>query len=395
MMVSYSPVTDNGHSANQPFSTEEIARYSRHFQLTEIGGEGQSKLKRARVLLVGVGGLGSPAALYLAAAGVGTIGVVDPDRVDLTNLQRQVLHGTHDVGRLKVESAVDRIRDVNPHVSVERFDTRLTSANALEVMGGFDIVVDGSDNFPTRYLVNDAAVMLGVPDVYGSVHKFEGQASVFSTPGGPCYRCLFRDPPPIGAIPDCAQAGVLGVMPGLVGMIQATEVLKLILGIGESLAGKLLLIDSLATRFRTIAIVRDLDCPTCGDRRGNTLVDYEQLCMTLSADASSDECVRSITPLGLAERLAAGENIDLVDVREPDEWAIDRIPAARLIPLREVSGSLEGFDPARQTVLYCKTGIRSYQAAEYLVKTGRKNVATLAGGIDRWHADVDPPQIPS
>lgn len=371
-----------------------MQRYGRHLQLPEMGAKGQARLKSARVLLVGVGGLGSPAALYLAAAGVGTIGVVDPDRVDLSNLQRQVLHGTPDIGRPKSESAEERIRSINPHVEVELFDTRLSSQNALEVMESFDVVIDGSDNFPTRYLVNDAAVILGIPDVYGSVHRFEGQVSVFATAAGPCYRCLFRDPPPAGLIPDCAQAGVLGVLPGLIGTLQATEALKLLLAIGEPLAGKLLLVDSLSMKFRTIEIQRDPDCPTCGANRTNALIDYEQLCASQVEDhashAGNGENVARVMPAELSERLSKGEVIDLIDVREPYEWDQDRLASARLIPLGEIASAVDAIRDDRPTVLYCKSGNRSLQAARYLASAGKPNVATLVGGIDRWRAEVDP-----
>jgi molybdopterin/thiamine biosynthesis adenylyltransferase/rhodanese-related sulfurtransferase len=367
------------------FLPEEMLRYGRHFQLPGIGTQGQARLKSARVLLIGVGGLGSPAALYLAAAGVGTLGVVDPDRVDLSNLQRQVLHGTPDVGRPKSESAEERIHNINPIVAVERFDVRLTSHNAHDVMESFDIVIDGSDNFPTRYLVNDAAVMLGLPDVYGSVHRFEGQVSVFYTRDGPCYRCLFRDPPPPGIVPDCSQAGVLGVLPGLIGTLQATEALKLLLGLGESLVGKLLMVDSLSMKFRTIAIQRDPNCPTCGINRTNMLIDYEQLCASSAPDQ-----VMTVTPQELAARLAEGESIDLIDVREPYEWEADRIDGARLISLGDIPAAIGRVSSDRPTVLYCRSGSRSLQAARHLASVGRTNVASLAGGIDRWRIDVDP-----
>jgi sulfur-carrier protein adenylyltransferase/sulfurtransferase len=372
-------------AAPSDFLSEEMLRYGRHFQLPGMGPEGQAKLKGSRVLLVGVGGLGSPAALYLAAAGVGTLGVVDPDRVELSNLQRQVLHGTADIGRPKSESAEERIHDINPHVTVERFDARLTSDNALDIMGSFDVVIDGSDNFPTRYLVNDASVILGIPDVYGSVHRFEGQVSVFASDDGPCYRCLFRDPPPAGLIPDCAQAGVLGVLPGLIGTLQATETLKLLLGLGEPLVGKLLLIDSLSMKFRTISIQRDPDCPTCGVNRTNRLIDYEQLCASSPPDNAN-----SITPQDLSRRLADGEAIDLIDVREPYEWDADRIEGARLISLGEIPAAVDDVSSDRPTVLYCRSGSRSLQAAQYLSSHGRRNVASLLGGLDRWRAEVDP-----
>jgi molybdopterin/thiamine biosynthesis adenylyltransferase/rhodanese-related sulfurtransferase len=389
--------------ANSPFLPEEMVRYSRHFRLPEVGTDGQTRLKRARVLLVGAGGLGSPAALYLAAAGVGTIGILDFDGVELSNLQRQIIHGTSDIGRAKTASAEERIHDINPHVSVERFDARLTSVNALEIIDAFDVVVDGSDNFPTRYVVNDAAVISSIPYVYGSIERFHGQASVFAAPDGPCYRCLFREPPPAGAVLSCAEAGVLGVLPGIVGTIQATEALKLILGIGEPLIGRLLLIDSLEMRFRTVSVRRDPECPTCGDHRSGMLVDHEQLCATSEAgddDAHADDSdetgtaadfagVVSITPKRLAQRLASGDDIDVIDVREPYEWAADRLPTARLIPLGDIEGSLEKLRAGREIVLYCKMGARSHQAAAFLVASGLKNVSNLAGGIDRWRAEVD------
>jgi sulfur-carrier protein adenylyltransferase/sulfurtransferase len=386
MTTSIHYASESDAFAESPFGTEEAVRYSRHFLLPEVGNNGQARLKRARVLVVGAGGLGSPAALYLAAAGIGTIGIVDFDLVELSNLQRQIIHGTSDIGRAKTTSAEERIHDINPHVRVERFDARLTSANALEMIEAFDVVVDGSDNFPTRYLVNDAAVIAAVPYVYGSIERFHGQASVFGAFGGPCYRCLFRDPPPAGTVPSCAEAGVLGVLPGLVGTIQATEALKLVLGIGEPLSGRLLLIDSLEMRFRTVSIRRDPECPSCGAHRSGKLVDYEQLC-----GATADSAVvMSITPAELARRLAVGDDIEVIDVREPHEWASDRLPAARLIPLRDIERSLEKLHAEREIVFYCKTGARSYQAAAFLVAGGRKNVSTLAGGIDRWRLEVDP-----
>src|SRR5918999_396451 len=315
-------------------SNAEILRYSRHLIIPDVGIEGQTRLKAARVLLVGAGGLGSPLALYLAAAGVGHLGLVDFDVVDLTNLQRQVLHGTEDVGRSKLASARERITDVNPHVRLETYETRLTSENALEIMRDYDVVVDGTDNFPTRYLTNDACVLLGKPNVYGSIFRFEGQASVFATADGPCYRCLFPEPPPPGLVPSCAEGGVLGVLPGLIGTIQATETIKLILGIGEPLIGRLLLVDALATRFHTVKLRRDPACPACGTRTIRELIDYEEFCGIRSAAAQQlADAVPEITPLELAERLRRGNDIDLIDVREPHEWEIARIPGARLIPL--------------------------------------------------------------
>jgi adenylyltransferase/sulfurtransferase len=372
-------------------AADEVLRYSRHLIIPDVGLTGQRRLKNARVLLVGAGGLGSPLGLYLAAAGVGTLGLVDFDVVDLTNLQRQVLHGTKDIGRPKLASATERIRDVNPHVHVEGFETRLTSANALEILRDFDVIVDGTDNFPTRYLTNDACVLLGKPNVYGSIFRFEGQASVFATAEGPCYRCLFPEPPPPGLVPSCAEGGVLGVLPGLVGTIQATETIKLLLGIGEPLIGRLLLIDALATRFRTVNLRRDPACPACGTRELRELVDYEEFCGIRSAEAEQlADAVPEITPAELAEKLRRKEDIDLIDVREPHEWEIARIPGARLIPLGTVPDALATLDSSRDIVVHCQGGIRSAKAVRQLRAAGFKRVWNLAGGIRRWSDDVDP-----
>jgi len=373
-------------------STDEILRYSRHLILPEVGLDGQRRLKAARVLLVGAGGLGSPAVLYLAAAGIGTLGLVDFDVVDVTNLQRQVLHGTRDVGRPKLDSATDRIRDVNPHVAVERFDTRLTSANALEIIREFDLVVDGTDNFPTRYLVNDACVLIGRPNVYGSIFRFEGQASVFATPDGPCYRCLFREPPPPGLVPSCAEGGVLGVLPGLVGTIQATEAVKLILGIGEPLIGRLLLVDALNMAFRTVKLRRDPACPLCGTHEIDTLVDYEEFCgiRRAAAEELAAPAIRELTPLEVAAKLARGDDFDLIDVREPHEYQIARIAGARLIPLASLPEAIPTLRPERELVVHCKLGGRSARAVRTLQEAGFRNVWNLAGGITRWSTDVDP-----
>jgi adenylyltransferase/sulfurtransferase len=363
-------------------SREEMVRYGRHLVLPDVGFEGQRRLKAGRVLLVGAGGLGSPVALYLAAAGVGTLGLVDFDVVDASNLQRQVLHGTKDVGRSKLDSARDRILDVNPNVTVEPYETRLTSANALEILRAFDVIVDGTDNFATRYLTNDACVLLGKPNVYGSIFRFEGQASVFASPDGPCYRCLYPEPPPPGLVPSCAEGGVLGVLPGIVGTIQATETLKLVLGIGEPLIGRLLLIDALGARFRTMRLERDPACPACGTREITELIDYDAFC---GAGPSGGE----MTPAELAARMARGDPIDLVDVREPYEWDIARIPGARLVPLGTVAQVLGTFDRNRDIVVYCHKGIRSARAAEQLRAAGFNRVWNLAGGIARWSEEVD------
>jgi len=364
---------------------EELARYSRHLILPDVGVEGQKRLKAARVLLVGAGGLGSPLALYLSAAGVGTLGIVDFDKVDVSNLQRQVVHGTADVGRSKIDSAAERIYDINPYVNVERFETRLTSDNALEIIREFDIVVDGTDNFATRYLVNDACVILGKPNVYGSIFRFEGQASVLATPEGPCYRCLFREPPPPGLVPSCAEGGVLGVLPGLVGTIQATEAIKLILGIGEPLIGRLLLVDALTAQFRTVKIRRDPTCPACGTHEIQELIDYDAFC-----GGAEPVTLKEITPRELAQKLARGDDFDLIDVREPVEWEIAHIEGARLVPLSTFPGAISELDSSREIVVQCKVGGRSARAADALIAAGFRNVWNLAGGITRWSDDVDP-----
>ena len=370
---------------------DEYLRYSRHLILPEIGIEGQRALRRARVLLVGAGGLGSPAALYLAAAGVGTLGLVDFDTVDASNLQRQVLHGTSDIGRSKLDSARDRLHDVNPHVHVEGFPVRLTAQNAPEIAEGFDIIVDGTDNFGTRYLVNDLCVLQRVPNVYGSIFRFDGQASVFATEDGPCYRCLYREPPPAGLVPACAEGGVLGVLPGLVGTIQATEAIKLITGAGTSLIGRLLLVDALHWRQRTVRLRRDPQCPACGTHEIRDLTDAAQLC----APAIEDDIdivfgtVPEIEPSALSVRLAAGESLQIVDVREPHEWAIARIDGAQLIPLAALESRLEELSPDREIIVHCKAGARSAQAVRRLRAAGFTRVFNLAGGIQRWSTDVD------
>ena len=369
-------------------SQDEILRYSRHLILPDVGLAGQEKLKAASILLVGAGGLGSPLALYLAAAGVGHLGLVDFDVVDLTNLQRQILHGTKDVGRSKLASARERIADINPNVRVSAFETMLDSSNALDIVRGFDVVVDGTDNFPTRYLVNDACVLLGKPNVYGSIFRFEGQASVFATADGPCYRCLFPEPPPPGMVPSCAEGGVLGVLPGLVGTIQATEAIKLILGIGKTLVGRLLLIDALTAEFRTVKLRKNPACPACGTREITALIDYDQFCGITNASKETDFSLPEITPRELAERLEAG-TVDLIDVREPHEWEIGRIPGARLIPLGTLAGALSTLDPAREIVVQCKSGVRSARAVRQLQAAGFRRVSNLAGGILRWSDDVD------
>ncbi|HKW49722.1 MAG TPA: molybdopterin-synthase adenylyltransferase MoeB [Gemmatimonadaceae bacterium] len=372
-------------------TNEEVLRYSRHLILPDVGVDGQRKLKVGRILLIGAGGLGSPLALYLAAAGVGTLGLVDFDVVDVSNLQRQVLHGTKDVGRPKLESAVDRIRDVNPHVHVEPYDTRLTSENALDIIRDYDVVIDGTDNFATRYLTNDACVLLGKPNVYGSIFRFEGQASVFALEEGPCYRCLFPEPPPPGLVPSCAEGGVLGVLPGLVGTIQATEGIKLILGVGEPLVGRLLLIDALSMRFRTVKLRKDPKCPACGTHEITELIDYDQFCgVAPEATVANTNQIPEITPAELAERLSRGDDIDLIDVREPHELNIARIPNVRLIPLGTLAEALPTLDSSREAVVICRTGARSGRAVQQLRAAGFRRVWNLAGGIHRWADEVDP-----
>jgi sulfur-carrier protein adenylyltransferase/sulfurtransferase len=371
------------------FSTSELQRYSRHFTLPGVGIEGQRRLRASSVLVVGAGGLGSPVTMYLAAAGVGRLGIVDHDRVDLSNLQRQVVHGTSSTGRPKTESAAARLADINPHVEVVGFSERLSSGNALETLSDWDLVIDGSDNFPTRYLVNDACVLAGKPCVYGSVHRFEGQASVFPAGGRPCYRCLFREPPPPGLVPSCEEAGVFGVLPGLMGMIQATEALKMLLGLGETLAGKLLLVDALRMSFRTIELRPDPDCDACGTRELRELIDYEEFCGMGKSNEERGERKQSITPEELRQLLDSTELL-VVDVREPFEHRIAQLQGASLIPLRSLPGSVESIPRDRTIVMMCHHGVRSATAAQFLREQGFENVLNLEGGIDRWSREVDP-----
>ena len=371
-------------------TAEEMRRYSRHLLLPNVTSIGQRRLKAARVLVVGAGGLGSPVALYLAAAGVGQLGLVDFDDVDITNLQRQLLHGTRDVGRPKLDSARDRLLDVNPNVRVELHATRLTAVNALEIMGDYDLVVDGTDNFATRYLTNDACVILGIPNVYGSVYRFEGQMSVFAAETGPCYRCLFREPPPPGLVPSCAEGGVLGVLPGMVGTIQANEAIKLVMGIGEPLIGKLLLVDALTGAFRTVIIRKDPECPACGTREIRELIDYDEFCGTSVPQMESATMSGEITPRELADRIARGDTPRIIDVREPHEWAIARIPGAELMPLATLGTAQATFDPNAEIVIHCHSGVRSLWAARHLRDAGFRRVLNLTGGITRWSDEVDP-----
>jgi sulfur-carrier protein adenylyltransferase/sulfurtransferase len=375
-------------SADIELSELERARYGRHFTLPQVGVEGQRQLKRSRVLIVGAGGLGSPAALFLAGAGVGTLGLVDFDVVDATNLHRQLLHGTRDVGRPKLASARDRLHDVNPHVQLELHETRLTSANALEIMRGYDVILDGTDNFATRYLVNDACVLLGTPNVYGSIFRFEGQASVFATPDGPCYRCLYPEPPPPGSVPSCAEGGVLGVLPGLVGTLQATEAIKLCLGIGTSLAGRLLLIDALGMQFHTVRINRDPSCPMCGTRTMRALIDYDAFCGTPAPSVGAEAEIATLTPREVAAKLKRGDAFDLIDVRELAEWEAGHVAGAELVPLGTLAGALDGRDRSREVVVMCHSGGRSARAARQLLDAGFERVANMAGGMVRWREEV-------
>jgi adenylyltransferase/sulfurtransferase len=373
-------------------SKDEILRYSRHLIMPEVGMEGQLKLKQAKVLCIGAGGLGSPLSLYLGAAGVGKLGIVDFDVVDYTNLQRQIIHGTTDVGRTKLESARDTLLEINPNVEIESFETRLTSDNALDIFREYDIVADGTDNFPTRYLVNDACVLLGKPNVYASIFRFEGQASIFYAEQGPCYRCLYPEPPPPGLVPSCAEGGVLGVLPGIMGCIQAMETIKLILGRGDSLVGRLLLFDALAMKFRELKLRKNPDCPICGTNRTITrLIDYEQFCGIRGEEHIPVHTgIPEITPLELKKKMEAQEPFVLIDVREPHEYQICRIPGSKLIPLGEVPKRMNELDSADEIVVHCKSGMRSARAVDLLMKSGFLKIHNLKGGILAWSDQVDP-----
>jgi molybdopterin/thiamine biosynthesis adenylyltransferase/rhodanese-related sulfurtransferase len=371
-------------------SNEEILRYSRHLIMPEVGMEGQLKLKQARVLCIGAGGLGSPLALYLGAAGVGTLGIVDFDVVDYTNLQRQIIHSTADVGRKKLDSAADKLKAINPFVNVRKIETRLSSENALELFRDFDIIADGTDNFPTRYLVNDASVITGKPNVYGSIFRFEGQASVFATREGPCYRCLYPEPPPPGLVPSCAEGGVLGILPGLVGIIQATEVVKLILGKGDPLIGRLLLVDALAMKFRELKLRKNPECPVCGKNPTITeLVDYEEFCGIRGEEQAVETSTADIQVEELKRRLDKGDDIFVLDVREPHEYQICNI-GGHLIPLGDLPKRVSELDSSREIVAHCRSGARSAKAVEFLRQAGFKKVHNLAGGILAWADRVDP-----
>ncbi|CAF0693510.1 molybdopterin-synthase adenylyltransferase MoeB [Candidatus Methylacidithermus pantelleriae] len=377
--------------AGSPLSHDEIRRYGRHLIMPEVTASGQKKLKSARVLVVGAGGLGSPLLLYLAAAGVGTIGIVDFDVVEESNLHRQVLHKTSNVGKRKVESAKEAIAEVNPHVAVVTYDMALRSGNALELLRDYDVVVDGTDNFPTRYLVNDACALLGKPNVYGSIFRFEGQASVFWRGHGPCYRCLFPQPPEPGTVPSCAEGGVLGVLPGVIGVIQAIETVKLIVGIGEPLIGRLLVFDALRMRFAELRLRPDPKCPLCGEAPTlRELVDYEEFCGLRTSATGPSDGGEEMSVVELKEAMERGEDFLLIDVREPHEYELARIPGSQLIPLGELPARLHELDAAKLVVVHCKTGGRSARACRLLREAGFRRVKNLAGGIEAWSQTIDP-----
>src|ERR1700751_5539012 len=371
-------------------SNDEILRYSRHLIMPEVGMAGQQKLKAARVLCIGAGGLGSPLALYLAAAGVGTLGLVDFDVWDFPNLRRQIIHTTADVGRKKLDSAAEKLKAINPFINLKTFETRLSSENALELFRDFDIVADGTDNFPTRYLVNDPGVLRGKPNAYGSIFRFEGQASVFATKEGPCYRCLYPEPPPPGLVPSCAEGGVLGILPGLVGVMQATEAIKLILGAGEPLIGRLLLVDALAMRFRELKLRKNPDCPACGTHPTiKALIDYNEFCGIRGEEKPVETQIPSITVEELKQLRDAGKEPFLLDVREPHEYQICNL-GGHLIPLNDLPKRVNELDSSREIVVHCKMGGRSAKAVDFLRQSGFTKVKNLTGGINAWAEKVDP-----
>jgi len=370
-------------------NNEEILRYSRHLIMPEVGMQGQLKLKAAKVLCIGAGGLGSPLALYLGAAGIGTLGIVDFDLVDYTNLQRQIIHSTGDVGRPKLDSAAEKLKAMNPFLNIRTFETRLSSENALELFKEFDVIADGTDNFPTRYLVNDACVLTGKPNVYGSIFRFEGQASVFATEPGPCYRCLYPEPPPPGLVPSCAEGGVLGILPGLVGVIQATEVIKLILGTGDPLIGRLLLVDALGMKFRELKLRKNPDCPACGTHPTITqLIDYQEFCGIRGEEAPAEATTSEIPVEELKRRLDRGDDLLILDVREPHEYQICNL-GGYLIPLGELPSRVHELDTSREIVAHCRSGVRSAKAVNFLRQAGFKKVHNLSGGILAWADRVD------
>ncbi len=386
-------MTTKETAALPELTTEDLSRYARHLILPEVGTEGQQKLKAARVLCVGTGGLGSPLSLYLTAAGIGTLGLVDFDVVDSSNLQRQIIHSTKDIGRKKLDSAAEKLVALNPSVRIVKHETMLTSSNAMEILKDYDIVADGTDNFPTRYLVNDACVLLGKPNVYGSIFRFEGQASVFATEQGPCYRCLYPEPPPPGLVPSCAEGGVLGIMPGLIGVIQATEVIKLILGKGESLIGRLLLADAFTMRFRELKLRKNPQCPVCGSNPIVTqLIDYQHFCGIVPETPEEKAMKNGIPQLTVKElkrRIDAGEDVYILDVREPYEYKIAQI-GGKLIPQNDVPNRLSEIDRNREIIVQCRSGVRSQKIAEYLKQQGYPRVVNLAGGILAWADEIDP-----
>ena len=395
--MSANPVSAKHNAPPQAvtLSNDEILRYSRHLIMPEVGMEGQLKLKQAKVLMIGTGGLGAPLGLYLAAAGIGKIGMVDFDVVDMSNLQRQVIHGTADIGRPKLDSAADRMNDINPYVEIEKYNLRLSSENALGIFKDYDIVVDGTDNFPTRYLVNDACVLLGKPNAYGSIFRFEGQATVFGYQDGPCYRCLYSEPPPPGLVPSCAEGGVLGILPAMIGSIQATETVKIILGKGETLSGRLLLYDALSMKFRELKLRKNPDCPLCGDHRTiHELIDYEQFCgiPQQAAETETETALNEweIDPRGLKARLDRDEPVFILDVREPHEYQICSIPDSVLIPLGDLPKRVGELNSADDIVVHCKSGMRSAKAVNFLKTVGFTKLKNLKGGILAWSDDVDP-----
>lgn len=380
------------NEAKPELNNDEVARYSRHLIMPEVGMDGQLKLKSASVLCIGAGGLGSPVAMYLAAAGVGRIGIVDFDVVDYSNLQRQVIHGTPDVGRPKIDSARDRLNAINPEVTVETHDVALSSENALELLANYDVIVDGTDNFPTRYLVNDACVILGKPNVYGSIFRFEGQASVFATKDGPCYRCLYPEPPPPGLVPSCAEGGVLGILPGVVGTIQATEAVKLIIGVGEPLVNRFMIYDALRMKFRELKLRKDPECPVCGETPTVTeLIDYEQFC-GITGTVTDDVLLEGLdtTVKDLKTRIDGKDEVLVLDVREPQEFQICRIPGSTLIPLNDLPQRLAELEGYKDMVVHCKSGVRSAKAVKLLHEAGFSNARNLRGGILAWIDEIDP-----
>jgi molybdopterin/thiamine biosynthesis adenylyltransferase/rhodanese-related sulfurtransferase len=390
-LMSAAPNAVVERARHSELTPQEVARYSRHLIMPEVASEGQKKLKASRVLLIGAGGLGSPLALYLAAAGVGRIGLVDFDVVDFSNLQRQIIHGTADVGRPKLDSARDSILAINPEVQVDLYQTHLSSANAFEIFKPYDVVIDGTDNFPTRYLVNDACVLLHKPNVYGSIFRFDGQASVFFPPAGPCYRCLYPEPPPPGEVPSCAEGGVLGILPGLVGCIQATEGIKILLGVGSTLIGRLLLYDAMQMKFQEFKVRRNPKCPLCGENPTITkLIDYDQFCGVHPPEPEVHTVSASeITVQELKRRMDAGENLTIIDVRNPEEFEICRIPGSKLLPLPELSKRFGELDPAKEIILHCKSGGRSGKAQQFLREQGFEKTLNVKGGILAWADNID------